>query len=111
MNKKIGYGILILLVAAIAIYRYTYQEHRDISNEKATAHRSSRLRLPARLPGRGRRQPGHRGHREKGRRLPHGDPRQRTAGVRSPRGAAPVHQAASPDSARLRRQLDLGFLF
>ena len=34
MNKKIGYGILILLVAAIAIYRYTYQEHRDISSEK-----------------------------------------------------------------------------
>lgn len=36
MNKKIGYGILILLVAAIAIYNYTYQEHRDISSEKAT---------------------------------------------------------------------------
>ena len=36
MNKKIGYGILILLVAAIAIYRYTYQDHRDISSEKAT---------------------------------------------------------------------------
>ncbi|WP_140485463.1 OB-fold protein [Flavobacterium sp. GSA192] len=36
MNKKIRYGILILLVAAIAIYNYTYQEHRDISSEKAT---------------------------------------------------------------------------
>ncbi|MEN9907779.1 MAG: hypothetical protein RLZZ540_920 [Bacteroidota bacterium] len=36
MNKKLGYGILILLVAAFAIYRYTYQDHRDISSEKAT---------------------------------------------------------------------------
>lgn len=36
MNKKIGYGILILFVAAIAIYRYTYQDHRDINSEKAT---------------------------------------------------------------------------
>ncbi|MBA0882208.1 hypothetical protein [Flavobacterium undicola] len=36
MNKKLGYGILILLVATIAIYRYTYQDHRDISSEKAT---------------------------------------------------------------------------
>jgi hypothetical protein len=36
MNKKIGYGILILLVAVIAIYRYTYQDHRDINSEKAT---------------------------------------------------------------------------
>lgn len=36
MNKKILFGILILLITAIAIYRYTYQDHRDISNEKAT---------------------------------------------------------------------------
>lgn len=36
MNKKIGYGILIILLATIAIYRYTYQDHRDISSEKAT---------------------------------------------------------------------------
>lgn len=36
MNKKSGYGILILLVATIAIYRYTYQDHRDIRSEKAT---------------------------------------------------------------------------
>ncbi|MFA9187204.1 hypothetical protein [Flavobacterium magnesitis] len=36
MNKKLGYGILILLLIAFAIYSYTYQEHRDISNEEAT---------------------------------------------------------------------------
>ena len=36
MKKKIPYGILIVLVAAIALYRYTYQEHRDISSEKAS---------------------------------------------------------------------------
>lgn len=36
MNKKIRYGILILLIAAIAMYCYTYQNHRDISSEKAT---------------------------------------------------------------------------
>ncbi|OYX82977.1 MAG: hypothetical protein B7Y83_13065 [Flavobacteriales bacterium 32-34-25] len=36
MNKKIGYGIIILLVAAYAIYLYTYKDHRDISTEKAT---------------------------------------------------------------------------
>lgn len=36
MNKKLGYGILILLLVAFAIYRYAYQEHRNISNEKAT---------------------------------------------------------------------------
>lgn len=36
MKKKIRYGILIVLIAAIALYRYTYQEHRDISSEKAT---------------------------------------------------------------------------
>lgn len=36
MNKKILFGILILLITAIAIYRYTYQDHRNISTEKAT---------------------------------------------------------------------------
>lgn len=36
MKKKLLYGILIVLLVAIALYRYTYQEHRDISNEKAT---------------------------------------------------------------------------
>ncbi|MFA9193988.1 hypothetical protein AAGV33_06175 [Flavobacterium sp. FBOR7N2.3] len=36
MNKKLGYGILILLLIAFAIYRYTYQEHRDISSEKTS---------------------------------------------------------------------------
>lgn len=36
MKKKIGYGIIIVLVAAFAAYRYIYQEHRNISNEKAT---------------------------------------------------------------------------
>lgn len=36
MNKKILLGILILLITAIAIYRYTYQDHRNISREKAT---------------------------------------------------------------------------
>lgn len=36
MNKKILLGILILLIAAITIYRYTYQDHRNISREKAT---------------------------------------------------------------------------
>ncbi|MEL1239910.1 hypothetical protein [Flavobacterium flavipallidum] len=35
MKKMIRYGILILIIAAIAIYRYAYQEHRDIQNEKA----------------------------------------------------------------------------
>ncbi len=36
MNKKILLGILILLIAIIVIYRYTYQDHRNISSEKAT---------------------------------------------------------------------------
>lgn len=36
MNKKIAFSILILLLMAFAIYRYTYQEHRNISNEKAS---------------------------------------------------------------------------
>ena len=36
MNKKILLGILILLIAGIFIYRYTYQDHRNISSEKAT---------------------------------------------------------------------------
>lgn len=36
MNKKILFGILILLIAGIVIYRYTYQDHRNISSEKAT---------------------------------------------------------------------------
>lgn len=36
MKKKIRYGILIVLVATIAMYLYTYKEHRDISSEKAT---------------------------------------------------------------------------
>lgn len=36
MNKKIPLGILILLIAIIVIYRYTYQDHRNISSEKAT---------------------------------------------------------------------------
>lgn len=36
MNKKILLGILILLIASIFIYRYTYQDHRNISSEKAT---------------------------------------------------------------------------
>ena len=36
MNKKLGYGILLLLLIGFAVYRYTYQSHRNISNEKAS---------------------------------------------------------------------------
>lgn len=36
MKKKIGYGIVLVLVAAFAGYRYIYQDHRNISSEKAT---------------------------------------------------------------------------
>lgn len=36
MKKKILFGILIALVITIALYRYIYQKHRDISSEKAT---------------------------------------------------------------------------
>ncbi|KDN54118.1 hypothetical protein [Flavobacterium seoulense] len=36
MNKKLGYSILILLVIVFAIYRYTYQEHRNINSEKVS---------------------------------------------------------------------------
>lgn len=34
--KKIGLGILLLLLVAFGIYQYTYQDHRDIATEKAS---------------------------------------------------------------------------
>lgn len=36
MNKKLLYGILIVLLASLALFRYTYQNHRNISAEKAS---------------------------------------------------------------------------
>jgi len=36
MKKKILYATLLIVVAAVALYRYAYQDHRDISSEKAT---------------------------------------------------------------------------
>ena len=35
MNKKLQYGILILLLVAFGLFRYVYQNHRTISSEKA----------------------------------------------------------------------------
>lgn len=34
MNRKLRYGILIVLLLAFALFRYTYQKHRTISTEK-----------------------------------------------------------------------------
>ncbi|WP_281336834.1 OB-fold protein [Flavobacterium eburneipallidum] len=36
MKKKILFGIVILLAISFFAYRYTYQDHRDISSEEAT---------------------------------------------------------------------------
>ncbi len=35
MNRKLLYGILILLLVAFGLFRYAYQKHRTISTEKA----------------------------------------------------------------------------
>ncbi len=36
MKRKIGYGILIVLIISFFGYRYIYKSHRDISTETAT---------------------------------------------------------------------------
>lgn len=36
MKKKVFISVLILAVAAFGVYKYVYQEHRDISSEEAT---------------------------------------------------------------------------
>lgn len=36
MKKKILYGIIIIVIFSFFVYRYMYQDHRDISAETAT---------------------------------------------------------------------------
>jgi hypothetical protein len=36
MKKKLFFVVLILIVVSFGVYKYLYQEHRDISSEKAT---------------------------------------------------------------------------
>jgi hypothetical protein len=36
MKKKLFFVMLILIVVSFGVYKYLYQEHRDISSEKAT---------------------------------------------------------------------------